>query len=119
MIFDELAIEDALIIVALLVLLGLFFIMQLKMMFFPHFRGKIIEFEPIFDGNCNTCRGNRKGKTSIPIKVKTDEGKVISAEISCCTMCIEKIDIGSRIGVTKVGDRLIAQACANIRGKNT
>jgi hypothetical protein len=113
------AFADALVIMSLLGLMGIFFIMQLKMMFFPQIRGEIIEFEPIFDGNCNSCRGNRKGKTSIPIKVKTDEGKVISAEISCCTMCIEKINLGSRIGITKVGDRLIAQACANIRGKNT
>ncbi len=91
----------------------------MKMMFFPQYRGEIIEFESIFDGNCKTCRGKRGGKTSLPIKVRTDHGDVISAEISCCTICIEKIGVGSRIGVTKVGSRLIAQACANIRGKNT
>jgi hypothetical protein len=103
----------------LLLLLGIFFIFQLKMMFFPHYKGKIVEFGEIFDGDCSSCRGKRKGKTSIPVKVETDSGKIIDAEISSCTMCMEKIGLGSRIGVTKVGDRLIAQACANIRGKNT
>ncbi|UCE37081.1 MAG: hypothetical protein JSW00_16570 [Thermoplasmata archaeon] len=119
MIFDGMRLEDSLIIMGLLALLGIFFIMQLKMMFFPQIKGNLIEFEPIFDGNCNSCRGKRKGSTSIPVKVKTDSGDIISAEISCCTLCIEKINIGSRIGVTKVGNRLIVQACANIRGKNT
>ncbi len=119
MIFEGMRFEDSLVIVGLLVLLGFFFFMQLKMMFFPQIRGRLIEFEPIFDGNCNSCRGKRKGKTSIPVKVKTDSGNIISAEISCCTLCIEKIGIGSRIGVNKFGDRLIVQACANIRGKNT
>jgi len=111
-------IEDSILIFGLLALLGLFFIMQLKMMFFPHYKGIIIEFEPIFDKDCNSCRGKRGGKTSFPIKVKTDDGEVISAEISCCTLCIEKIGVGSRIGVTKVGGRNIAQACANIRKRN-
>jgi hypothetical protein len=111
--------EHSLIILGLLVLFGLFFIMQLKMMFFPQIRGSILEFEPIFDGDCSTCRGKRKGLTSIPIKVKTDDGDIISAEISCCTLCIEKIGTGSRIGVTKIGSRNIAQACANIRKRNT
>lgn len=111
-------IQDNVIIIALLVLLGVFFIMQLKMMFFPHYKGSIIEFEPIFDGDCKSCRGKRGGKTSFPIKVKTDDGEVISAEISCCTICIEKIGVGSRIGVTKIGNRNIAQACANLRKRN-
>lgn len=119
MIFEGMSLENSLIIVALLGLLGLFFLMQLKMMFFPQIKGSIIEFEPIFDGNCNSCRGKRKGLTSIPVKVETDGGEIISAEISPCTICIEKIRVGSRIGVTKIGDRLIVQACANIRGKNT
>lgn len=112
-------IDNSMIYIGLLGLLALFFVFQLKMMFFPQQKGKIVEFEKIFDENCNSCRGKRKGKTSIPIKVETDSGNVISAEISCCTMCMEKIGVGSRIGITKVGDRLIAQACANIRGKNT
>jgi hypothetical protein len=112
-------IENYMVYGGLLGLMALFFIFQLKMMFFPQYKGKIIEFEKIFDENCNSCRGKRKGKTSLPIKVETDSGVIISAEISCCTMCMEKIGIGSRIGITKLGDRLVAQACANIRGKNT
>jgi hypothetical protein len=112
-------IADNIIYITLLALLAVFFIMQLRMMFFPHIRGKIIEFEPIFEGNCSTCRGKRGGKTSIPIKVRTDDGDIISAEISSCTLCMEKLKVGSRIGVTKVAGRNIAQACANIRKRNT
>ena len=110
--------EDSIIIFALLGLLGIFFLIQFRMMFFPHYRGEIIEFEPIFDKSCKSCRGKRKGKASLPIKVKTDDGEVISAEISYCTICMEKVGLGSRIGVTKVGSRNIAQACLNIKGRN-
>lgn len=109
---------DGFVYVGLLGLLGIFFIMQLKMMFFPQVRGKIIEFESIFDGDCSSCRGKRQGKTSFPIKVETESGDVVSAEISCCTICIEKMTVGSRVGITKVGDRQIAQACSNLRGRN-
>ena len=112
-------IENYMVYAGLLGLLGMFFVVQMRMIFFPQYKGKIIEIENIFDPNCPSCRGHRKGKTSIPIKVQTNEGKIISCEISCCTMCMEKIGVGSRIGVTKIGDRLIAQACANIRGKDT
>jgi hypothetical protein len=111
--------EDSLIILGLLGLLVIFFVVQLKMMFFPQYVGKLVEFEPIIDASCTSCRGKRKGLTSIPVKVKTDSGEIIAAEISCCTLCIEKIGLGSRVGVTKVGSRLIAQAAANIRGRNT
>jgi hypothetical protein len=119
LIFEGMRLEDSLVIIGLLVLLGIFFIMQLRMMFFPQIKGRLMEFEPIFDGDCNSCRGKRKGKTSIPVKVKTDSGDVISAEVSCCTLCIEKMGIGSKVGVTKMGNRFIVQACANIRRKNT
>lgn len=111
-------IEDGIMYAALLGILGFFFVMQLRMMFFPHMKGEIIEFESIFNKDCNSCRGTRGGKTSYPIKVKTDEGQIISAEISPCTVCIEKIGVGARIGITKVGDRHIAQACANLRKRN-
>ena len=111
-------IEDGIMYAALLGILGFFFVMQLRMMFFPQVKGEIIEFESIFNKDCKGCRGTRGGKTSYPIKVKTDEGQIISAEISPCTVCIEKISVGTRIGVTKVGDRHIAQACANLRKRS-
>jgi len=112
-------IEDGIMYAALLGILGFFFVMQLRMMFFPQIKGEIIEFEPIFDIDCKSCRGTRGGKTSYPIKVRTDDGEIISAEISPCTVCIEKIGVGTRIGVTKVGNRHIAQACANLIKRNT
>ena len=112
-------IEDGIMYAALLGILGFFFVMQLRMMFFPQVKGEIIEFESIFNTDCKGCRGTRGGKTSYPIKVKTDDGQIISAEISPCTVCIEKIGVGARIGVTKVGDRHIAQACANLRKRET
>jgi hypothetical protein len=100
----------------LLLVGGFFFFMQIKMMLFPQYKGEIIEFEDIVDSNCNACNRN-KGRMSLPVKVKTDEGEIIEAEISCCTVCIEKFKVGSRVGVTKIGNRYITQACFNLKKK--
>jgi hypothetical protein len=106
--------SDNFIYIALLLVGGFFFFMQIKMMLFPQYKGEIIEFEDIIDKDCKACNRN-KGKMSLPIKVKTDSGEIIEAEISCCTVCIEKFKVGSRVGVTKIGNRYITQACFNMR----
>lgn len=108
--------NDNFIYIALLFVGGFFFFLQVKIMLFPQFKGEIIEFENIIDADCKACNRN-KGKMSLPIKVKTDDGDIIEAEISCCTVCLENFKVGSRVGVTKIGNRYITQACFNLRKK--
>lgn len=100
--------------IILLFIGGYFVLIQIKLMLFPQIKGIIIEFENY--ASCNSCRGKNKGKMGIPIKVKTDDGRIIDAELSICTICLNKLNIGSRIGITKVGSRYIAMPLMNLRG---
>ena len=96
--------------VLLLAIGGFLFLLQFKIMFFPTWKGKIIEFENLGEDNCKSCRSRKHGRTTIEIKVKTDDGEIIPAEVSACTICLNKLQIGSRVGVTKIGTRHVASS---------
>ena len=96
--------------IILLLVGGVLFLIQFKVMFFPTWKGRIIEFEDLSADNCTSCRSAKKGRTSIEIKVKTDDGEIITAEVSACTICLNKLMIGSRVGVTQMGSRKVASS---------
>jgi hypothetical protein len=96
--------------IILLVVGGFLFLLQFKIMFFPTWKGRIIEFEDLSEENCKSCTGRKAGRTTIEIKVRTDEGEIIPAEVSSCTICLNKLRIGSRVGVTKMGSRNVASS---------
>jgi hypothetical protein len=106
--------DDPYIYIILLALGGFLFILQFKIMFFPTWKGKIIEFEDLSPESCNSCKSAKKGRTSIEIKVKTEDGEIIDAEVSCCSICMNKLSIGSQVGVTKMGSRRIASSMINL-----
>ena len=101
--------------VFLLLLGGFFMILQLKVMMFPHKRGRIIEFEDLSEDSCKECKSRNKGRMSYRIKVETDDGEIVEAEVSPCTMCMDGLRLGSRVGITKIGTRTIAQSVINLR----
>lgn len=94
---------------------GIFMVFQLKLMLFPDKKGKIIEFEDFSEAACKECKTRNRGKMSYRIKVQTDAGEVVEAEVSPCTICMDRLKIGSEVGVTKMGTRTIAQSCINLR----
>ncbi len=96
--------------IILLVLGGFLFLLQFKIMFFPTWKGRIIEFEDLSADSCKSCRSRNKGRTTIEIKVKTDDGEIITAEVSACTICLNKLHLGSRVGVTKMGSRNVTSS---------
>jgi hypothetical protein len=100
--------------IILLAIGGILFLLQFRVMFFPTWKGNIIEVEDLNPENCNSCKSYKKGRSSIEIKVKTDDGEVIPAELGCCTICLNKLHIGSRVGVTKMGSRNIASSIVNL-----
>lgn len=96
--------------IILLIVGGLLFLIQFKIMFFPTWKGRIIEFEDLSADNCTSCRSSKKGRTSMEVKVKTDDGEIITAEVSTCSICLNKLIIGSRVGVTQMGSRKVASS---------
>ncbi len=107
---NNITFDEPWIYIILLVLGGVLFLLQFKIMLFPTWRGRIIAFEDLSANSCTSCRSTKKGRTSIEIKVKTDDGEIIDAEIGACTICLNKLHVGSPIGVTKMGSRNVASS---------
>lgn len=95
--------------ILLLVVGGILFLIQFKYMFFPTWKGKIVEFEDLSEDACNSCKSTKLGRTSLNIKVQKDDGGILDAEISPCTICLNKLHTGSIVGVSKIGSRQVAQ----------
>ena len=107
-------IDQPYIYIILLAIGGFLFLLQFKFMFFPTWKGKIIEFEDLSEDNCKSCRSSKMGRSTLEIKVETKDGEVIDAEVSPCTICMNKLKIGSPVGVTKMGSRNVASPVINL-----
>ncbi len=66
--------------------------------------------------NCKTCSLAEQvdGKLSFPVKIKLRDDTITTAEISPCSLCIDKLKIGDRVGITKVGSRIIVQKISKL-----
>ena len=115
---NNVSIDQPYIYIILLALGGVLFLLQFKIMFFPTWKGKIIEFEDLSADSCTSCRSTKKGRSTIEIKVKTDNGDIIEAEVSPCNICMNKLRLGSRIGVTKMGSRNVASSIISLSRGN-
>ncbi len=96
---------------------GILMAMQLKLMIFPDKRGRIVGFEDLSETSCNDCKSHNKGRMSYTVTVETDDGELVEAEVSPCTLCLDRLRLGSQVGVTKIGSRTIAQACMNLKAQ--
>jgi len=101
-----------------LIALGLYLaFISLKGMFFPTHTGIIVKPPEISAPSGDTggaCLDRAKcrmlpGRSGVPILVKTPEGTIIEAEISPCSICIEALKVGDTVGLTRAGERVIAQ----------
>ena len=112
-------IDQPYIYIILLVIGGLLFLIQFKYMFFPTWKGKIIEFEDLSKDSCKSCRSTKLGRASLEVKVKTADGEIIEAEVSPCTICLNKLHLGSQVGVSKIGTRHVAQPIIQLSKNST
>ena len=64
-----------------------------------YLRGIIIEFCPSITGIDNLILSR--------LKIKLEDGKIIEAEASRCTMCMGRLTIGDEINVIKSNNRYI------------
>jgi hypothetical protein len=104
--------------ILLLIVGAVLFMIQFKYMFFPTWKGVIVEFRGYDENSCNSCKSTYMGRASLDIKVQTDDGEIIDAEISPCTICLNKLRKGSKVGVSKIGSRNVAQPIIKLL-KNT
>jgi hypothetical protein len=105
--------------IILLTIGGILFLIQFKYMFFPTWKGRIIKIHELNPEDCTSCRSTKFGRASMDVSVKTEDGEIIQAEISPCTICLNKLQPGSSVGVSKIGTRNIAQPIGKIFGNST
>ncbi|MFH1402695.1 MAG: hypothetical protein ABIH11_00315 [Candidatus Altiarchaeota archaeon] len=98
--------------IALLVAAGTYLLyVNFRTVFLPGKTGTIVS---IGGGSCavgcGSCGISRfaDGKASMPVEVRLDDGEVVRAETSPCCVCMDRMDVGSRVGITEVGSRMIA-----------
>lgn len=48
---------------------------------------------------------DKVAKMGIDVTVELEDGSELAAEVSCCNICIEKIGVGSRVAISKIGSR--------------
>ena len=106
------------ILVGLILLAFYFVVMNMRTFLLPEHVGHVVAFG--LDGeadnvlgiykDCNSCQiSENSGRLAFPIKIKLDDKSVVDAEISPCSLCMDKVKVGDRVGVTTVGSRCIAQ----------
>jgi hypothetical protein len=96
-------------VVALLVVVGSHLVyLNFRTVFLPRKTGIIVSMGD--SKVCSSCgiTGFSEGRSSLPIQVRLDDGVIVSAETSPCCVCIDKLGVGSRVGLTQIGSRLIA-----------
>ena len=105
-------------ILAGLFLFGFYVVSQnMRTFLFPQKSGTIVSIGKELNksvGKDNTCKNctllpTEPGKSTIPLSIRLYTGETCTAEISPCCICIDRMKIGDRVGVTKIGSRIIAQ----------
>jgi len=123
---DYLNLVNGGILVGLILLAVYFVVMNMRTFIWPQNVGHVValgrdgEAEDVLGiyKDCNSCQiSENSGRLAFPIKIKLDDDSVVDAEISPCSLCMDKVKVGDRVGVTTVGSRCIAQRLGKFRIK--
>ncbi len=103
-----------------LLLFGLYLLlMDAKMWFAPQKRGRIVAVEDQVmtaerDCNCGTIRNCRSHLTAT---VRTEDGDLVQTDMSPCLVCMDRVQLGSQIGLHRIGDRWIGRRYIDLFGR--
>ena len=100
-----------------LILIGLGLYLTIRMVLgtlvFPSQKGVIVDFsDPLAPMN---CAGGPVGSSGLPVRVRLENNRVISAEVSPCTVCMERLKPGDTVSITRAGGRRIVQKASRWR----
>jgi hypothetical protein len=110
---------EAIVYAALLLFGAWLFLYDIKLMLWPQRRGRVAAVENQLEQAEKACDcGSMKvGKSYIHATVRMEDGEMEEVQLSPCLICMDKVTIGSQIGVNMVGDRLIARRYIDIFGR--
>jgi len=98
-------------VIAGLIVFGFYVVLQnMRTIMCPQKKGTIASMGGLDNQKCNLCAYSMEpGKSTIQLKVKLDNGLICEAEASPCCLCMDRMKIGDRVGLTQSGNRLMAQ----------
>jgi hypothetical protein len=103
-----------------LLLFGLYLLlMDVKMWFAPQKKGRIVAVEDQVkraeqDCNCGTIRNCR---SALSATVRTEDGELVETEMSPCLVCMDRVKLGSQIGLHRIGNRWIGRRYIDLLGR--
>ena len=100
---------------------GLFlFVYDLKTMFAPSMRGRVVAFEDLYERATKACNCNGVGglgRSYVNARVKLEDGREIDVQVSPCLSCMDRVRVGSQIGINRVGNRLVGRRYIDLLGR--
>lgn len=103
-----------------LLLFGLYLLLlDAKMWFAPNKKGRIVAVEDqvaTAEENCK-CGTIKACKSHLTATVRSDEGELIGVQLSPCLICMDRVKMGSQIGLHRIGDRWIGRRYIDLMGK--
>jgi hypothetical protein len=103
-----------------LLLFGLYLLlMDVKMWFAPHKKGRIVAVEDQVrkaEGDCN-CGTIRNCRSHLTATVRTEDGEMVRTDMSPCLVCMDRVRLGSQIGLHRIGDRWIGRRYIDLFGR--
>ena len=105
--------------VALLLFGAWLFLYDMKMMMFPQRRGRVLAVEDQLEAAKQACSCNsaKMGRSYVNATVRLDDGELTTVQVSPSLFCMDKVTIGSQIGVNRIGKRLIARRYIDLLGR--
>jgi hypothetical protein len=103
-----------------LLLFGLYLLlMDVKMWFAPQRKGRIVAVEDqvaTAEANCS-CGTIKSCGSHIRATVRVEGGETMDVEISPCLVCMDRVKMGSQIGLHRIGDRWIGRRYIDLLGR--
>lgn len=103
-----------------LLLFGLYLLlMDAKMWFAPQKKGRIVAVEDQLAQAERACsRGTVHAcKSHLTAKVRLEDGELLDVDLSPCLVCMDRVKLGSQIGLHRIGQRWIGRRYIDLWGR--
>jgi hypothetical protein len=94
-------------------------IYDIKLMLAPQMRGHLVSVENQLERASKACDCSEigAGRSYVNAKVELDDGRTVDVNVSPCLVCMDRVRVGSQIGVTRVGERLVGRRYIDLLGR--
>ena len=92
---------------------------DIKLMVAPNRRGRLLSVENQLERaqRACSCSDVGAGRSYIAAKVELEDGSTVDVDVSSCLVCMDRVRVGSQIGVTRVGSKLVGRRYIDLLGR--